>query len=116
MFKCTVCKRIKLVPVISFVTGYGIDKEGNKVCYACCAKQELESMLETGKATLYFCKDKVTDWSGELSFKVLEQKTGRHNIANVRYDYWFRTPDAKLWHGYTIGDFSQIAHCKRIKG
>jgi len=115
MFECTDCKRIKLVPISSIGTGYGVTKEGNKVCYTCCAKQELASMLETGKATLYFCKDKVTDWAGQLTFKVLKQRTSRHNFARVRYDYWFRTPDNKLWHGYTIGDFTQIAHCKQVK-
>jgi len=114
-FECTHCKRIKPIQV-SGGTGYGINNDNKKVCYVCCAKLELANMLETGKAVLYFCKDKVTDWSGELSFKVLEQRNSRHNMARVRYDYWFKTPDDKLWHGFTIGDFTQIAHCKRIKG
>jgi hypothetical protein len=69
MFECTECKIIKLVPVGHSGTGYGVTKEGNKVCYACCAKLELASMIETGKSTLYFCKDKVTDWAGGLVLK-----------------------------------------------
>ena len=123
LFICTHCKRIKPTQV-SGGTGYGINKANEKVCYVCCAKQELASMLETGKATLYFTSTsvgvrkgyKVTDWTGELSFKVYTMKTSKHNMARVRYDYWFRTPDNKLWHGYTIGDFTQIAHCKQVKG
>jgi len=123
-FECTHCKRIKPIQV-SGGTGYGINKDNEKVCYVCCAKQELETMVETGKAVLYFCKDKVTDWAGELSFKVLEQRTSRWSkgyytngnpTIQTRIDYWFRTPDNSLWHGYTIGDFTQVAHCKRIKG
>jgi len=47
-FECTHCKRIKPIQV-SGGTGYGINKDNDKVCYVCCAKQELETMLETVK-------------------------------------------------------------------
>jgi len=110
-FQCTKCNRIHLVQT-SGGTGYGVYKQNEKVCYSCCAKLELADMLLTGKATLYFCKDKVTDWAGKLAFKVLEQRKSNHNMARIRYDYWFLVAN-KVWHGYTIGDNTQIAHCKQ---
>jgi hypothetical protein len=41
--------------------------------------------------------------------------TGRHNIAGVRYDVWFRGPDGHVWWGVQYGDMTQICHCKRTK-
>lgn len=114
-FTCTKCN--KELPVqTSGGTGYGINKRDEKVCYSCCAKLTLGVMLIEGKATLYFCKDKVTDWAGELSFNVLEQRKSKHNFAGVRYDYWFKDRMGSLWHGYTVGNNTEIAHCRRLKG
>ena len=116
LFECSTCRRIKTYPHDGIGTGYAITLDGNKVCYSCAAKHILQSMFETGKVTLYLDNNEVTDWSGELSFNVLEKREGRHNFAGVRYDFWFRTSDNRLWHGVTFGKGSQLAYCKRTKG
>ena len=76
-------------------------------------------MINTGKATLYYTKQgdawTVTDWPGRLSFPALGRKTSWHNIGRERVDFWFVGPDGFVWHGYQIGDWNQIAHCKRTK-
>jgi len=101
-----------------FTTGYGIDKDGNKICYRCCAMRDLEQMRKEGRITLYLVdKDglgTVTNWPGSLVFYSSTPKLSWHNRARVRYDYWFIL-DGYYWHGYTVGNNTQIAHCKRTK-
>lgn len=100
-------------------TGYGTDLDGKTYCYDCCADRERQRMIETGKATLYYARRPdgwfVTDWPGHLNFKVMGSSKSRHNIGRVRVDFWFEGPDGFIWHGYQIGDWNQIAHCKRTK-
>lgn len=113
----------------SFTTGYGTDPEtGKRYCYACCADQDREDMLETGRATLYLSQENsgvlrleggrghgtVSNWPGSLKFPAYI-KRGRHNIAGTRYDVWFKGPDGKTWHGVQYGDNTQICHCRRTK-
>lgn len=118
---------------------YGIDAQDFKHCYECCGKRDLKDMKETGEITLYLsfdfpeymigwpyskiCKPrkyqivlngKVSNWPGSLSFPVKMVNIGRHNLAGVRYDFWFWA-DGEHWHGVRYGDNTQIAHCKRIK-
>ena len=110
-------------------TGYGVDKEGKKHCYACCAEGDKKDMHETGCAVLYltlgeydcnliarydgYNNAKVTNWSGTLSLRC-SVKIGRHNIAGKRYDVWFQF-EGQNWHGVTYGDNTQICHCKKLK-
>ena len=104
-------------------TGYGTDKDNHRICFACCGNRDLKSMIETGRAILYLCKDdnafngyKITNWPNSLSFIPTRVKIGRHNIARTRTDVWFNLIEAKeQWHGVTYGDNTQICHCKRIK-
>ena len=118
-------------------TGYGIDRNEKKHCYACCAENDRKEMIETGRATLYLTggigvyKDKfgankrevsaekypgkITNWPGSLEFPLFHIALGRHNIARYRYDVWFTGPDGKQWHGVTYGDNTQLCHCKRVK-
>lgn len=103
-----------------FTPGYGIDKQGKRICYKCCGEMDKETMIKTGKITLYLCQDgvngsKVSNWPDSLSFKVSYLKKGRHNIARTRYDFWFTGPDGKQWHGVNYGENSMLANCKRIK-
>lgn len=103
----------------SHVTGYGVDMEGKTACYDCCAKQERQMMIETGKATLYYTREGdgwfVVDWPGHLRFKATGNRQSRHNWGRIRSDFWFVGPDGFIWHGYQIGDWNQLAHCKRTK-
>ena len=109
--------------------GYGITSDGKKHCYDCVAKIDRDSMTETGRATLYLTQEnsglrppsgshghaQVCNWPGSLSYRAYV-KRGRHNIAGVRYDVWFRDHENRQWHGVQYGDNTQICHCKRIKG
>lgn len=98
---------------------YVLDNDGKTYCYECNAEKELTNMRETGRATMYFVEKNsqyfVAIRTGFISWPVLRAKTSFHNLAGVRYDYWFRIHDGTLWHGYTVGDNTQIAHCKRVK-
>lgn len=115
-FICSVCKQEKVTPV-DCSTGYGINNAGEKVCFACCAIQDIENMKKDGIATLYLTKKdcltyEVTNWPGTLRIPVTSERTGRHNIAGKRYDVWFYV-DGQRWHGVTYGDNTQICHCKK---
>jgi len=118
---CTKCKKKIVKPADSCGTGYGIDKDNNKVCYACCAENDKEQMRQDGKTVLYLSKSKdkvpvhqLTNWPGTLKISVNYMRTGRHNIAGVRYDVWFWFEGAH-WHGIQYGDNTQLCHCKRLK-
>ena len=122
-FTCSDCGQTKPIHTTGG-TGFGQDDEGNIFCYSCCARRECASMKETGRATLYlsyqdvdnsrFRRYRVGNWTGDLEFNA-SVRTGRHNIAGVRYDAWFKGPDGYEWHGVTYGDNTQLCHCKRTK-
>jgi hypothetical protein len=99
-------------------TGYGIMQDESKICFDCCALDDMERMDRDGKITLYLTqkdgKNYVSNWPGTLKFGPLNVSKGRHNIAGVRYDVWFGYA-GYIWHGYTIGDYTQICHVKRTK-
>lgn len=87
-----------------------------------CAQACKARMIESGRATLYLTRETiagghvrhfVTDWAGELKFRVHTISKGRHNIAGTRYDAWFIGPDNQPWHGVNIGD-NQILRCRRL--
>jgi hypothetical protein len=124
-------------PHESFSTGYGTGTDGKTYCYACCADRDRADMIETGRATLYLTRDKLsparqdtygrtihalysyklTNWPGSLTFNVGGAvRHGRHNIARTRIDAWFTGPDGKPWHAVQYGENTQIAHCRRVKG
>lgn len=111
-------------------TGYGRWKneetgEWQTFCYACGAEKERDWMIVKGKTILYLVQHndgtcEITDWPGELRFRVLSLRKGRHNIARVRYDVWFHGPDeyggySAMWWGVQYGDNTQLCHCKRIR-
>lgn len=103
-------------------TGYGIDKDGCKICFACCGKNDLETMRKTGvgdSLPLYLTKKdsghlSVGNWSGTLSFPVTFSRLSKTNMGLKRTDVWFLV-DNHLWHGVHVGDYTDIVHCKRRK-
>lgn len=122
-------------PHSSFTTGYGQDSEGKTFCYECFARRDTEQMIRDGKITLYLTEAnkqdtapngfnglngqkvsrwQVTNWPASLKFNAYVTK-GRHNIAGTRYDAYFTGPNNTQWHGVTIGDNTQLCHCKRLK-
>ena len=119
VFTCSKCGQTK-EHKSDFITGYVTNKENEKICFDCCAIEDKKQMVETGKIILYFTEKEgkhfVINWPSTLSFPCYPKiALGKHNMAGKRYDYWFKGPDGFIWHGYTIGDNTQIAHCKRTK-
>ena len=114
---CSTCGELCLPE--GCTTGYGIDREGHRLCFDCCAARERERMIETGQATLYLTTREqgwqVTDWPGRLAFPTSGLSTSRHNFGGTRRDFWFNGPDHYVWHGYQIGGNSDLAHCKRTR-
>ena len=118
-------------------TGYGIDAEGKKHCYQCCAARELREMIATGRATLYLTERtqpeqlpgpamarglvtryQLKDWPGVLCFPVYGRVKhsqgygfGRRYPVNTGQ---FIGPDGFIWSFRNAGDM-QLACCKRTK-
>jgi hypothetical protein len=119
MNTCHRCNKEIIKPANSCTTGYGIDRDDNKICFACCGELDAAEMIATGRITLYLCEDKrgqhtVTNWPGSLSIPITHIRKGKHSIARWRYDVWF-TYAGELWHGVQYGDNTQLCHCKRSK-
>lgn len=118
-FVCSVCGRELQEREDSMTTGYGVDGDGNKSCFDCCGKADIEYMKENGKTILYLSKRDdgwvVSNWPGTLKAHGVYVSKGRHNIAGTRYDTWFNGPDGHVWHGVRYGEWTEILHCKRTK-
>jgi len=120
---CDNCKKEIVIKKDSISTGYGINAKGEKHCYECCAKEDIKNMDKEGKYILYLTivnngtsnYAKITNWPSSLVFDYLSYTTGGHNWGLKRYDVWFTDHRSYEWHGYTIGDNTQICHCKRSK-
>ena len=107
-------------------TGYGQDKDGNKVCFECCGKQDLETMRNKGDIWLYLTFEtakqivthiggktqpprviansaKLTNWPGSLLIKCNHARRGNHNMAGYRYDVWFDFVDGPIVDGKQTG-------------
>ena len=114
--KCSICNKVCQSSGIS--TGYGITQKGEKHCYDCCAATDKKDMKANKKIILYLTqKDKshtLTNWPGTLVFKIGYIRKGRHNWGLNRYDVWFDF-NGYVWHGYQIGDNTQLCHCKQTK-
>lgn len=115
-FTCSTCHKT-ITHEHDFTTGYGTDSGGNKHCFACCGELDRQVMIQDGRIALYLVDDekRVTNWPGTLSFTVLGLRQSRHNIGGRRVDFWFHGPDGHVWHGYQIGQWNQLARCKRTK-
>lgn len=122
-FKCHDCGQEKPVQH-NGGTGYArlADDSDKLICYDCCAIRDRAEMDEKGKAVLYLDYDDtlhsymVENWPGTLRFKLDDWRRGNHNIAGTRTDVWFRDRAGREWHGVQYGEWSQLCHCKRLKG
>ena len=117
-FTCHICHKVIEVDS-TIVSGYGIDKDDNKVCYSCCGYEDRAQMMMNDKHTLYLsgnAKDgyKISNWPGTLSLRAGYVRKGGHNIAGSRYDVWFNI-DGRNWHGVQYSENTQILHCRTIK-
>lgn len=113
-FTCSKCHGHK-IHESDISTGYATDKDGNKVCFECCGKEDLKTLKELQpkeKTLLYWDGKEVTNWPGSLRIKPNSTRKGRHNIAGSREDVWFYI-DNQCYHGIQYGNNSQILHIKK---
>ena len=114
-FTCHTCKEDKISEGIS--TGYGVDMEGNKICFSCCGVQDakaLQDMHIGDKTTMYLSGLTLSNWPGTFKINLNRIQKGRHNIARTRTDFWFSYKGNK-YHGTQYGENTEIAHIKRIR-
>ena len=112
-------------------TGYGADSAGKTYCYKCCADRDREQMKADGQTMLYLTifdpakthstnkgtsviAGELTNWPGTLRIPIHRISNSRHNWGLTRRDFWFKF-EGLGWHGYQIGENTQIAHCRRLK-
>jgi hypothetical protein len=111
-------------------TGYGIDAEGKRLCYACVSIRDRRELLETGKQIGYLSFEQepkhwrrtgtesiknglFTNWPGTFKVPIASVKRSFNNFGAVRLDFWF-TLEGQRFHGVHVGDH-QIARVKRVK-
>jgi hypothetical protein len=117
---CDQCHKV-VVPQSSSTTGYGINDNGEHICYACCGENDHRDLygLPVGKRTiLYDCGEALTNWPGTFSVFPHHRKVGRHNIAGKRCDMWFYLDGPQgehFYHGVRYGDETQVVHVRRLK-
>jgi hypothetical protein len=108
----------EIVPPSTSIPGYGIDKDGKKFCFACCGEKDRLEMEGADRFTLYLTKDAegyaVSNWPGTMKFRA-RVHTGKHNFAGVVYFARFTDHTGAEWSGTTVGDMTQICHCRRLK-
>ena len=116
--KCSRCGAEIVVNTGSGAAGYGVSRDGEKVCYGCCAEEDRQHMWDNDSITIYLTKDKegkmwVSNWPGSLNLRALVT-AGRHNWAKRRVDAWF-VFEGRAWHGVQYGHFSELCYCKKLK-
>lgn len=119
MDTCHVCNK-EIVKPDDITTGYGIDKDDHKICFACCGIQDHEYMRNHDKTTLYLTsKDGrwiVSNWPGTLAISAIGyERQHAHNWGLSRRDVWFADEFGNHWHGVSYGDFTQLVHCRKLK-
>lgn len=115
--KCDQCNEEIIREEGSLTTGYGVDKSGNKVCHKCCGENDSKKLalsVPGDRFTFYLTKEGITNWSGTLIIPTSSTSKSRHNWGLTRTDVWFRH-QGNNFHGYSIGEFTQVLHVKRIK-
>ena len=96
-------------------TGYGINENGEKICYSCCGKADAEKLEKDGILSGYFSDGFFTNWPGTFKIKVQGVKKSWHNFAgrNGRRDFWL-TYKGQNYHGVNVGN-NQCATIRRVK-
>lgn len=107
---------------------YASNGKGHKVCYQCCAKQDITQMRRDGRITLYLVgmpivkinrgwvidpSISIVNWPSTLRIAPIahQVKVGKHNLGGKRFDVWFAF-DGFVWHGFCTGD-NQLLHCRK---
>jgi hypothetical protein len=92
--------------------GYGVDREGKKICNACCGENDKRELERGFQVVLYLSKDnkgqyKVTSWPGTFSILptyVKSREVWAGYCGSIdRTDVWFSVGRFKFW-GFIQGD------------
>ena len=127
---CAMCKE-------NVITGYGYVPDppgeyyaginlqaGDKVCFFCCGEMDKLHMEKEGKISLYLVRREkawyVINWPGSLEYRatVSVSKKGHYSPLSgymERRDAHFRDEQGNMWWGRSIGQWTDIIHCKRLK-
>ena len=119
-FICHQCNK-KIIHESNFTSGYGLDKDNNKICFVCCGENDKNTLLNLKpkeKMTLYLVKENnkyfVTNWPGTFKKEIYNFKKGKHNLALERIDVWFKL-EGLNFHGKQFGNFTQTCHIQKTK-
>ena len=98
----------------------GYDAAKHPYCYDCCALIDSEFMRDNDRITLYLAKNgsgtyEITNWPGSLRYSAGTPIIGKHNMAGIRRDVWFKDICGNWWWGVQYGNDSEICHCKKLK-
>lgn len=113
-FTCSVCHK-HIIHESDFSTGYGADKDGNKVCFECCGKQDAERLtnLEIGqKMLLYWNGKAITNWPGTLNIKptYVWVNTKTRPVTQIEFSF-----SGHKYKALQYGDNTQIAHVRKLQ-
>lgn len=107
----------------SITRGYGTDDKGNRHCYDCCAKQDIDYMKQHGKISLYLTHNsntglwKVSNWPSSLTFFPWHVKEWKASAFRGYIDAataYFNGPDGYVWTAIRKGNMD-LCRCKRTK-
>ena len=110
-------------PPGEYYNGYDLNPS-NKVCFSCCAKTDSEYMKTHDKVTMYLSKHEgewhVQNWPGSLRFRasVSVSEHGHYSPLSgymERRDAHFQDEHGNVWWAKSIGNWTEIAHCKKLK-
>ena len=110
-----------------YYVGHDVHK-GDKICYECCGRLDSEWMRIHDRIMLYLSykeedgrkKWDVSNWPGTLTFpaSVSVSKRGHYSpfagYMELRHAY-FRDEHGRFWSGRSIGDWTEICHCRKLK-
>lgn len=112
----TICDCGHIATSNGFTTGYGVDRDGKKICFECCGKNDREQLEQTGKLSGYYTGGKFMNWPGTFSVHVYSYRKSWHNFAgrDGRTDFWFSL-NGRNYHGVQIGHLNECATVRRVK-
>lgn len=112
----TVCDCGHVAVSNGFSTGYGVDKDNKKICFACCGEGDKDTLIKTGKLSGYFNGKEFLNWPGTFRISVSYIRKSWHNFAGKdgRTDFWLFYNGQK-YHGVQIGHNNDCATIRRTK-